>query len=228
MVEEVVAITGGSGFLAQHLISYLQRTNDHQQHEGAVVAEIRTIDRNPFSKFLDYPTLIPLKHYQFDLCDVNALKQALKSVTTVFHCAGKSLEYLHDGINHTDQYWHDNTNATEFLLQVMHEEEIPRLIHVSDAYSNLPVGDNYGLSEQMHLGFPSSFMLGLYGQSKIRAEMCARRAATKGQISVLILRPTFIYGEGEKHLLGTALKLCSIYGGIPYLQDESRGHHQFV
>ncbi|EFO21675.2 hypothetical protein LOAG_06810 [Loa loa] len=48
MVEEVIAITGGSGFLAQHLISYLQRT-DH--HERAVV-EIRTIDRNPFNKFL--------------------------------------------------------------------------------------------------------------------------------------------------------------------------------
>lgn len=61
----------------------------------------------------------------------------------------------------------------------MCEKKIPRLIHVSDAYSNLPVGHNYGLSEQMHLGFPNTFMLGLYGQSKIRAEMCVRRAAAK-------------------------------------------------
>ncbi|VBB32919.1 unnamed protein product, partial [Acanthocheilonema viteae] len=219
--EEIVAITGGSGFLAQHLISCLQRT------KGAIV-EIRTIDRNPFSRFLDYPACIPLIHHQFDICDENELKKALNSVTTVFHCAGKSLEYLHDGINHTDQYWYDNTNATEILLKVMHEEKIPRLIHVSDAYASLPEGDNYGLSEQMHLGFPNSFMLGIYGQSKIRAEMCVRKAAAKGQINALILRPTFIYGEGEKHLLGSALKLCSAYGGIPYLQDESRGHHQFL
>lgn len=60
---------------------------------------------------IDYPTDIPLKHYQFDICDENELKKALNSVTTVFHCAGKSLEYLHDGTNHTDQYWHDNTNG---------------------------------------------------------------------------------------------------------------------
>lgn len=64
----------------------------------------------------------------------------------------------------------------------MHEEKIPRLIHVSDAYSNLPIGDNYGLSEQVHLGFPDSFMLGMYGESKTRAEMCVRRAAAKGMI----------------------------------------------
>ncbi|VDK29302.1 unnamed protein product [Gongylonema pulchrum] len=49
-----------------------------------------------------------------------------------------------------------------------------------------------------------------------------------GQLQALILRPTFIYGEGEKHLLGAALKLCSNYGGIPYLQDDNRGHHQYI
>lgn len=64
----------------------------------------------------------------------------------------------------------------------MDEEKIPRLVHVSDAYANLPMGDNYGLSEQMHLGFPDSFMLGIYGQSKVRAEMCVRKAAAKGMI----------------------------------------------
>uniref|UniRef100_A0A2K6W8E3 3Beta_HSD domain-containing protein n=1 Tax=Onchocerca volvulus TaxID=6282 RepID=A0A2K6W8E3_ONCVO len=224
MVEEIVAITGGSGFLAQHLISYLQQTN----HREGMIVEIRTIDRNLFSKFLDYPSSIPLKHYQFDICDEEALKVAFNSVTTVFHCAGKSLEYLHDGINHADKYWHDNSDATEILLKVMNEQKISRLIHVSDAYAYLPVGDNYGLSEQMHLNFPDSFMLGLYGQSKVRAEMYVRRAADKGQINALILRPTFIYGEGERHLLGSALKLCSLYSGIPYLQDGNRGNHQFL
>lgn len=53
MVGEIVAITGGSGFLAQHLIFCLQRTNHHE--EGAVI-EIRTIDRNSFNKFLGTAT----------------------------------------------------------------------------------------------------------------------------------------------------------------------------
>uniref|UniRef100_A0A915PEU1 3-beta hydroxysteroid dehydrogenase/isomerase domain-containing protein n=1 Tax=Setaria digitata TaxID=48799 RepID=A0A915PEU1_9BILA len=176
----------------------------------------------------DFPLRIPLKHHQLEICDEDALKTVLDSVTTVFHCAGKSLEYLHDGINHSDEYWRDNTNATEILLKVMNEQKVLRLVYISDAYANLPAGDNYGLSEQVHLGFPKNFMLGIYGQSKIRAEMCVRKAADKGLIQALILRPTFIYGEGETHLLGSALKLCSVYGGIPYLKDDNRGHHQFL
>ncbi|EJW72149.1 hypothetical protein WUBG_16945 [Wuchereria bancrofti] len=47
-IEEVIAITGGSGFLAQHLIFCLQRNN----HLESTIVEIRTIDRNSFSKFL--------------------------------------------------------------------------------------------------------------------------------------------------------------------------------
>lgn len=41
-----VAITGGSGFLANHLIKYLQENAD------SLVGEIRTIDRKPFTQFL--------------------------------------------------------------------------------------------------------------------------------------------------------------------------------
>lgn len=229
--KEIVAVTGGSGFLAQHLIAHLQRGRgggDEARAGTIPIAEIRTIDRNPFTKFLDYPSVIPQTNYQFDICDVNALENALRSVTTVFHCAGKQFEYLHDGKNHADEYWHDNTDAVEVLVTVMQRQNIPRLIYVSDAYANLPVGDNYGLSEQVHLGIPDSFMLGLYGQSKTRAEILVRKAASKGQLQVLVLRPTFIYGEGEKHLLGSALKLCANHGGIPYLQDDNRGHHQFI
>ncbi|VDM99516.1 unnamed protein product [Thelazia callipaeda] len=156
------------------------------------------------------------------------LKEALKSVTIIFNCAGKSFEYLHDGICHTDEYWHDNTDATEILIEVMIELKISFLIHISDAYANLPTGDNFGLSEQIHSGIPKNFMLGIYGQSKTYGELYVRNAASNNQINALILRPTFVYGEGEKHLLGSALKLCSLYGGIPYIQDMRRGFHQYL
>lgn len=210
----------------QHLISHLQRNQN--ANDDVIIAEIRTIDKEPFVKFLDFPSVIPQKHYQLNICDENALELSLETATTVFHCAGKSFEYLHDGKDHSIEYWHDNTDATEALIQVIQRHKNIRLIYVSDAYAFLPVGDNYGLSEQMHLNIPKSFMLGTYGQSKTRAELYVRKAVDKGKLEAIILRPTFIYGEGEKHLIDSALKLCSIYGGILYLQDDNRGHHQFI
>lgn len=41
-----VLITGGSGFLANHLIKYIQ------ENSSDLVTEIRTVDRKPFKQFL--------------------------------------------------------------------------------------------------------------------------------------------------------------------------------
>lgn len=70
--------------------------------------------------------------------------------------------------------------ATEAVVDAVVRQNIKRLIYISDAYANLPVGDNYGLSEQIHMDIPNSFILGVYGESKTRAEIYARKAAEKG------------------------------------------------
>ncbi|VDK60616.1 unnamed protein product [Gongylonema pulchrum] len=52
---EIVAVTGGSGFLAQHLIAHLQHSQLRQnttEVSGIPILEIRIIDRKPFNKFL--------------------------------------------------------------------------------------------------------------------------------------------------------------------------------
>ncbi|VDM45993.1 unnamed protein product [Toxocara canis] len=202
MPLEVVAITGASGFLAQHLIAYLQN------NATDVVKEIRAVDRKPFKKFLDFPSVIPIKHYEFDICNELHLEHALSSCTTVFHCAAKSFEFVHSEQNFADQYWHDNVNATESLINVMQTKLVRRLIFVGDAFSMLPAGDNYGLSEYMHQSLPSNFML--------------------GKFDAIILRPPFIFGEGETHLISMAKKVCSKYGGIPIIDGDDRGNHQFI
>ncbi|KHN85966.1 3 beta-hydroxysteroid dehydrogenase/Delta 5--_4-isomerase [Toxocara canis] len=259
MPLEVVAITGASGFLAQHLIAYLQN------NATDVVKEIRAVDRKPFKKFLAtpnliyqqvearrssvllytqaslircqpmqattayFPSVIPIKHYEFDICNELHLEHALSSCTTVFHCAAKSFEFVHSEQNFADQYWHDNVNATESLINVMQTKLVRRLIFVGDAFSMLPAGDNYGLSEYMHQSLPSNFMLGSYGESKARSELIIKNAAQKGsKFDAIILRPPFIFGEGETHLISMAKKVCSKYGGIPIIDGDDRGNHQFI
>ncbi|VDK66733.1 unnamed protein product [Anisakis simplex] len=119
-------------------------------------------------------------------------------------------------------------SATEILLDVMTKNHIQRLVYVGDAFAVLPPGDNYGLSEYMHQTLPARFMLGCYGESKARAEFVVRRAAEKGEVSAIILRPTFIFGEGEPHLVSMAKKVCMAQGGIPNINGDDRGNHQFV
>lgn len=61
--------------------------------------------------FTDYQQVIPQKHCLFDICDLVRLEHALTGVTTVFHCAGKPFNYIHDGKDHRKDFWHDNTDG---------------------------------------------------------------------------------------------------------------------
>lgn len=91
-----IAITGGSGFLAAHLIRRLQYRSD--------IREIRTIDRKQFRQHKDLKFNVTdeknkprLVHYQSDLLDTLILEKALNGVDFVIHLARKSLELLQVG-----------------------------------------------------------------------------------------------------------------------------------
>lgn len=104
-----IAITGGSGFLAAHLIYRMQYRTD--------IEEIRTIDRKPFKQLEGLELLSTnekssprLVHYRLDLLDATMLEKALYGVDLVFHLARKSLELLQVGDQRLldDEYIKDN------------------------------------------------------------------------------------------------------------------------
>jgi len=57
----------------------------------------------------------------------------------------------------------------------MVECNVENLIYVGDAYANLPPADNYGTSESVHNALPSTYLMGEYGETRSRAELCARK-----------------------------------------------------
>lgn len=52
---------------------------------------------------------------------------------------------------------------------------VPNLVYVGDAYANLPVADNFGVSESIHIGEVNSYLLGEYGATRTQAELYARK-----------------------------------------------------
>ena len=103
-----VVITGGSGFIAQHLIKRLQ-----ENYLINEIEEITTVDRKPASKkFLskpllskenfekkntpisEYPENIPVFHKQCELTNTECLKTILKNKNVVFHLARKRFQLL--------------------------------------------------------------------------------------------------------------------------------------
>ncbi|KAL3089157.1 hypothetical protein niasHT_021101 [Heterodera trifolii] len=202
-----VAITGGSGFLAAHLIKRLRADSN--------VDEIRTIDRKPFrqlgtivcSSSDDCPpssvAFPPLIHFQCDLLDVAKLEKALDGVDVLFHLARKAFEYIFfaDQKALNDRYSRDNLEATHSLLNAIFKCSVPRLVHV--------------------------------GETRTKAELAGRekcgKILTNGQpFHALFLRPTFVYGEGEKRLPMALRKVAERHGEINEIAGPSNGMLQYI
>lgn len=80
-VMSIVLITGGAGFLGQHIVKLLQ------EREQDSVKEIRILDLVPYENRLEHVKKIPVTTIIGDICNYNAIKDSFKNVETVFHCA---------------------------------------------------------------------------------------------------------------------------------------------
>ncbi|KAI6242792.1 3-beta hydroxysteroid dehydrogenase/isomerase domain and NAD(P)-binding domain-containing protein [Aphelenchoides fujianensis] len=199
-----VVITGGSSFVAGHLIREL--------HEAAadVVSEIHTIDRKaaPSNLFEFRPGSIPVTHHSFDLNDEEANRRddprELRSPVKSDH----------------ERYTRDNLNAVECLIEAMFNANVQNLVFLSDAYANVPSWDNFGNSEEIHDKIPSSCMLGHYGHTRAEGELFARQKP----FQATFLRSTVLYGEGETKLPAVLKTVAEANGGrLPTVRGPSNG-----
>ncbi|ULU06564.1 hypothetical protein L3Y34_018420 [Caenorhabditis briggsae] len=104
---------------------------------------------------------------------------------------------------------------------------IRNLVNIGCAYSPIPNEDNYGLAQDVFLDYPRNYMLDKYGESRTRGEMYARKAAKRGSLNALFLRPTFVYGQGKSRKI-EAIKELVQNAALPFVTGERRGMHQFI
>ena len=173
MFETVSLITGGTGFVGQKLVKYLD-------HSGI---GIRLISRKAHS------------HYESVICDLkdaHVPDSAMHGVDTVFHLAG----FAHD-LSNAGQvrqlYKRVNVDSTVRLAELSVHHGVKRFIYVSSIKAGGPAIPGLCMTEEDQ-GEPE----GIYGKTKREAEIKLLEICSQSSMHVSIVRPSLVYGPGVK------------------------------
>ena len=164
-----VLITGGSGFLGINLIRYLLDKG---------ISDIISLDLVEF----DYPEKNKIRAIVGDIRNKETVKEMMKDVTFVIHCAAALPLYSKEEIFSTD------VEGTKIVLKEAFKNNVKRFVHISTtAVYGIP--DHHPLYEDDRLEG-----VGPYGEAKILAEEACLEYRDKG-MCIPILRPKSFVGS---------------------------------
>jgi len=163
-----ILVTGGSGFLGINLVRlFLEKGFNN----------ITIIDLVPF----DYPEKTQVEEIIGDIRDLNKVKEAMKNIDIVIHCAAALPLYSKEDIFTTD------VDGTENLLTEAKKENVQRFIHISST-AVYGVPDHHPICENDDL-----VGVGHYGNAKIQAEQKCIQFRNQG-MCIPIIRPKSFVG----------------------------------
>jgi dihydroflavonol-4-reductase len=172
----VVLVTGGSGFIGQHLVS-------------ALVARgrpVRVFDLHP-------PTRIQseVQYVEGSVLDPDRVGEALSGVEQVYHLAGLPGMWM----RHKSDFHAVNCRGTEVVIATARKRGIARFLHCSTESILFHSSPSVDASTQDVL-LPAHAMPGPYTRSKMLAEQLAMQAAASG-FPVVIGTPTMPIGPHD-------------------------------
>ncbi len=166
-----VIVTGGSGFIGQHLCRRLADGGHH----------VLSIQRKPWRG-----APAGVKTMEKDIRDAT-LGRSINNCEAIFHLAA-----IPPGAAKRHEYYEINVKGTENVLEVAHSCRVRRVIYVSSAEvygipPAIPCPENVPLRP-----------LTEYGRSKGLAEDHCLRYIREKQMEVVILRPGSVVGPGVR------------------------------
>ena len=178
MYKEKILITGGLGFVGQNLVKCLSKENK------ILVIDVKKVDKDYISKNIEYKKI--------DIRD-SKLKNIIKDFNPdiVIHCAAQTS--VIESINDPKTTKSINVNGTKNIIDSLKELESCFFVFISSGgaiYGNpkyLPVDENHPLNP-----------ISEYGFSKFEGENIIERNLLESNIKYAILRPSNIYGPGQK------------------------------
>jgi nucleoside-diphosphate-sugar epimerase len=195
----VSLVTGATGFIGGRLV-------------GALVDagyKVRALVRDPArAGFLSRPGV---ELVQGDLGDPSSLGEAATGAQRVFHCAGLVGDWLRP-----DETRRINVEGTRALLDASAAAGVERVVYLSSLSVYGPT-HHHGTDESA----PHRYSGDAYGDSKIDAERMVRVFVDRGGPEVVILRPGFVYGPGDRLFLPRLLDALA-RGQFVYVGNGSK------
>lgn len=171
-------VTGGGGFLGSHLVAALRRRGD----------EVRVLARG------DYPALreLGVETVRGDIVDAGATARACEGVDVVFHTAAKA-----GGWGDPKEFEAVNVTGTDNVVAGCKAAKVRALVHTSSPSVVHADHDIEGANESIPY---AAHFTAHYPRTKAISEQRAL-AASDASLAVVALRPHFIWGPGDRHLL---------------------------
>ncbi|MHC5109588.1 MAG: NAD-dependent epimerase/dehydratase family protein [Planctomycetota bacterium] len=171
-------VTGGGGFLGTRIAQLLHARGD----------EVMALGRNR------YPHLeaVGIETVQSDLRDAEAIDVACEGMDVVFHVGAVA------GIWGTSEmFWDINAGGTANVLAACRSHGVPRLVYTSSPSVVFGRESLCGVDESQP--YPRKHLAD-YPKTKAVAERMVIKA-NKADLSTVALRPHFIFGPGDPHLV---------------------------
>ena len=180
---EKILITGGCGFLGQHLIHELLE-------DGAPRIKVLDLQDNKH-KLYDFSDKVEYVLGK-DIRDFNGIEDEFKNIDVVFHLAA-FVSFL---MAHKEQMFEVNVSGTRNVLQSSLENNVKRVIHISSATA-LGFTDDEGelLNEESKFNLEKASG-NYYSISKYKGELSALEYVNRG-LNCTIANPGSMYGPGD-------------------------------
>jgi nucleoside-diphosphate-sugar epimerase len=127
-----------------------------------------------------------------DVTDATFVRQSTEDVDGVIHCAAKVGDW-----GPVEEYRKINVEGLRALLEACKGRALARFVHLS-SLGVYPARHHYGTDETEPL--PARHADG-YTQSKVEAEQLALRYQREAGVPVVVLRPGFVYGPGDRTVM---------------------------
>lgn len=173
-------VTGGGGFLGQHIVRQLLDRGD----------EVRVLGRSRYPHLEEWN--VPC--VQGDVRDAEAVAAAVKGCDTIFHVAAR-VGYW----GRHSEYVETNVNGTQHLLAAAQSAEVERFVYTSTP--SVVIGaDGVEAGGDERLEYPARY-LSSYGPTKAEAERNVLAAHAPSGVRTAALRPHFVFGPRDPQIV---------------------------
>lgn len=198
-------VTGATGFIGGHLARALLRRGD------VVRALVRDEAARPVAECARKLGEAGIQLVTGDLTDTHSLRSAVAGAECVYHCAALVGDWLDPR-----EVRRVNVEGTRSLLAACVEAGVRRTVYVS-SLAVLGSIHHFGTDESA----PYRYTGDAYSDSKIDSERIVQEFAARGELRAVILRPGYVYGPGDRHVLPRLLENLAC-GRFTYTGDGSK------